>query len=62
MARGAKYNYRADQFENVATLYQEYAPKIKIIKPDGETKWMDITEGELLKIKAILVDQAGTVG
>jgi len=46
--------YRKNQFEAIGTQYQEYSPKIKIIKPDGETKWMDITEKELKQIKTIL--------
>lgn len=47
--------YREAQFEEVATPYSEYLPKIKIIKPDGETNWIDITEAELAQIKDILV-------
>lgn len=46
--------YRIKEFEKVATPYVEYKPKIKIIKPDGETKWLDITEGELTEIRNIL--------
>lgn len=48
--------YRLKEFEKVKTPYSEYKPKIKIIKPNGETNWMDITEEELLKIGAILTD------
>jgi len=46
--------YRTRQFEKVGTEYSEYKPKIKIIKPNGETKWLDIEEEELTKIKDIL--------
>ena len=35
--------YRREQFERVETVYgEDYKPKIKIIKPDDETNWMDI--------------------
>ena len=47
--------YRKQQFDKVNTEYFEYQPKIKIIKPNGETNWMDITEEELLKVRALLV-------
>lgn len=30
-------SYRKGQLEKVATKYFEYLPKIKIIKPNGET-------------------------
>lgn len=46
--------YRLKQFENVNTEYLEYTPKLKILKPNGQTKWMDIDESELQKIKEIL--------
>jgi hypothetical protein len=49
-----KKTYRKAQFEKVATEYNEYKPKIKIIKPNGETNWLDISEEELRKIKEIL--------
>jgi len=48
--------YRNAQFKRVATLYSEYPPKIKIIKPDGETNWMDITEDELTAIRMLLTE------
>ena len=47
-------DYMKAQFNKVSTKYSEYKPKIKIIKPDGETNWLDITEEELTKIKNIL--------
>lgn len=49
--------YRKIQFKEVATEYFEFWAKIKIIKPDGETKWMDITEKELKQIKHILTSE-----
>jgi len=50
-------DYRKGQFEKVATVYRGYQPKIKIIKPDGETNWFDITEEELQKIKEYLLGE-----
>jgi len=47
--------YRKRQFEKVATVYSKYQPKIKIVKPDGETNWFDITEEEWQKIKEYLL-------
>lgn len=47
--------YRQVQFVRVSTLYQEYKPKIKIIKPDGETNWISITEAELAAICVLLL-------
>lgn len=47
--------YRESQFERVSTIYSEYKPKIKIIKPNGETNWLDIEEVELEQIKKILL-------
>lgn len=46
--------YRIAQFAKVATLYSEYTPKLKIIKPDGQTNWLDITEDELTAIRELL--------
>jgi hypothetical protein len=46
--------YRKHQFDKVGTEYSEYAPKIKIVKPNGETNWMNITEEELQKVREIL--------
>jgi hypothetical protein len=42
--------YRKSEFKKVDTKYFEYLPKIKIIKPNGETNWIDITELELQEI------------
>ena len=51
-------NYRKTQFDKIDTVYGEvYPPKIKIIKPNGETNWLNITEEELQKIKAILLGE-----
>lgn len=46
--------YRQTQLKKVETVYNEYNPMIKIIKPDGETNWLDITEDELQEIIKIL--------
>jgi len=44
-----------NQFNSVFTIpASDYMPKIKIITPAGETKWLDITQSELLDIKKIL--------
>lgn len=51
----ATKKYRKSQFEKVSTVYSEYKPKIKIIKPNGETNWLDIEEKELERIKNILI-------
>ncbi len=48
--------YRIKEFEKVSTIYHEYIPKIKVIKPNGETNWLDISEKELQKIKKILTE------
>ena len=47
--------YRKAQFARVDTIYHEYMPKIKVIKPNGETNWLDITEAELEAIKKVLI-------
>ena len=46
--------YRKYEFDKVGTEYSEYKPKIKIIKPNGATKWLDIEESELHQIINIL--------
>jgi len=51
--------YRTEQFKRVATKYHEYKPKIKVIKPDGETNWLDIEEAELEQIVEILTGKEG---
>lgn len=47
--------YRKSQFENVGTEYSEYKTKVKFIKPNGETKWLDIENSEFEAIKKILL-------
>lgn len=47
--------YRQMEFKKVSTQYNKYLPKIKIIKPNGETNWLDIKENELQEIKRILI-------
>ena len=51
------WKYRLEEFKRLSTVYHEYKPKIKIIKPDGETKWLDISEEELNAIKVVLTEQ-----
>ena len=51
----AKREYRKSQFGKLKTVYSEFKTKIKIIKPDGETKWLDIENEELEAIKNILL-------
>lgn len=48
-------NYRKSQFEKVATVFSEFKTKVKFIKPDGETHWMDIEISEFEAIKKILL-------
>jgi len=51
--------YRQVEFKKIDTQYNEYLPKIKIIKPNGETNWLDIKESELLEIKRVLLKTEG---
>ncbi len=48
--------YRINQFNSVFTIPAscDYNPKIKILTLEGGTKWLDITQEELLEIKKIL--------
>ena len=46
--------YRIHEFKKVSTKYGEYKPMIKIIKPDGETKWINIEEEELKEVIKVL--------
>lgn len=47
--------YRKVEFAKVSTKYIEHKPKIKIIKPNGETNWLDIEETELQDIIKLLL-------
>lgn len=47
-------NYIENELKKVST-YSEYKPKIKIINIPHQTKWLDITEKQLIKIKEILL-------
>jgi hypothetical protein len=47
-------DYRQSQFNLIATEYIEYKTKIKFIKPNGQTNWLDIENSEFEKIKNIL--------
>ena len=57
MLKSYEKDYLKAQFGRVATVYGEYQPKIKIIKPNGETNWLDISEGQLKQIKAMLLKE-----
>ena len=49
--------YRKTELAKVATEYSEYKTRIKIIKPNGETKWLDIENDEFLAIQKILLGE-----
>jgi len=51
-------HYRVEQFKKIATVYSEYKPKIKIIKSNGSTNWLDIKEGELVEIMRLLTQSS----
>ena len=46
--------YRKLQFKKVKTLYCEYKTKVKFIKPNGETNWLDISNDEFINIVELL--------
>ena len=49
--------YRISQFNKLGdTHYSEYKTKVKFIKPNGETNWLDIEEEELQSIIEILTE------
>lgn len=57
-------NYRKSEFEKLKTTflnplfkYSEYKTKVKFVRPDGQTKWLDITNDEFDKIVGILTSQ-----
>jgi len=48
-------NYRRAQFDKLGdTQYIKYKTKVKFIKPDGETNWLDIESEELQTIIEVL--------
>ena len=51
-------DYRKTELAKVATEYSEFKTKIKIIKPNGETKWLDIENDEFLAIQKILLGES----
>ena len=53
--RGKTRAYRSQQFEELREEHSEYKTKIKIIKPNNETNWLDIENNEFEQIKAILL-------
>ena len=54
----ATREYRKTELAKVATEYSEYKTRIKIIKPNGETKWLDIENDEFLAIQKILLGKS----
>jgi len=54
MEHTPKKQYRIEEFKNIEEVYNEYNPKIKVISPNGETKWLDITNEELTAIRELL--------
>ena len=46
---------RRAEFLKVGSVYREYETKIKIIKPNGETNWIDIENFELDQIRDFLL-------
>tara|TARA_Y100001963_G_C6701294_1_gene409627 strand:- start:778 stop:990 length:213 start_codon:yes stop_codon:yes gene_type:complete len=48
--------YRKKEFEKINTVYNDYKTKLKFIKPNGETNWLDINNKELEKIINLLTD------
>ena len=50
--------YRKKEFEKIKTVYPDfsYKTKVKFIKPNGESSWLDISNKELEKIINILTD------
>ena len=48
------------QLEKISEVYNEFPTKIKIIKPCGETNWLDINNHELeLIIRILLKEKKG---
>jgi len=54
-AKNITKQYRKTQLDNLNTEYSEFKTKIKLIKPNGETKWLDIENEEFEAIKTILL-------
>ena len=48
--------YRKKEFEKISTVYNEYNTKVKFIKPNGATNFIDINNSELHKIINLLTD------
>lgn len=49
--------YRQIQFDRIKEEYLEYKTKVKFIKPNGETNWLDITNEEFEAIKDLLIKE-----
>ena len=49
--------YRQAELKKLDTEYCKFKTKIKLIKPNGTTKWLDIEDFEFKQIKDILLDK-----
>mgnify|MGYP003136645939 CR=1 FL=1 len=48
--------YRKIEFQKISTVYNDYKTKVKFIKPNGETNFLDISNIELERIINLLTD------
>ena len=46
--------YRKIEFKKVKTIYSETKTKVKFIKPNGDTNWLDISNDEFINIVELL--------
>lgn len=46
--------YRKIEFKKVKTIYSETKTKVKFIKPNGDTNWLDISNDEFINIVEFL--------
>ncbi len=49
--------YLKRQFDRVSTQYVEYPAKVKFIKPNGETNWLNINDEQFEAIKKIIMGE-----
>jgi len=47
--------FRQEQLDKVSTEYEEFKPLIKILKPNGGTEWIAISESEYQEIRDIIL-------
>lgn len=52
-----KNEYIERQFNRLGDISKPYDISIKIVSSEGQTNYLNITEEELLKIKAILIER-----